>query len=148
MADVYGSVTDVGWIRMDTPHMLEMWWHPRYEGHGNAGLYGARVLPSQPVLAVLTGTQWRVNLVPTIGVSPRMWYELELKYFDGSGTYTRSDWLSHKVTVPPEGGDFTSLPDVPPSPDYIIVGEPDDPPEWMKTGWYWSTDTDNVWRVG
>lgn len=132
MADITGKLTDVGWIVLTARHPI-LRFHPKAKS-GSLSRFEDRVLSHSPVDAVILGTEWSVNLVPTVGMVPESWYELELIELDAAGNFTRSWWWGARIYFGPEGGDFASLPGGAMSPESVWVGLAPPPDAWLG---YW-----------
>lgn len=132
MVDITGKLTDVGWGALTSRQPI-LRFHPK-AASGTLSRYGDRVLSHTPVDAVITGTDWTVDLVPTVGMIPVSWYELELIELGGAGEYVRSWWWGARIYVGEEGGDFATLPGGPLSPQSVWVGLTAPPEGWAG---YW-----------
>lgn len=120
MAEIKGKLTDVGWVVL-TARQPVLRFHPRAKS-GSLSRYEGRVLSHSPVDAVITGTEWSVNLVPTEGMVPESWYELELIELGDAGEYVRSWWWGARIYFGPDGGAFDTLPGGPMSPSSVWIG--------------------------
>lgn len=137
MAVVTGMLSYFDWKPV-APNQPTLRFHPRSRiGHGGKQGISARperLLSHTPVDAVFDFVGWEVNLVPTIGLVPETWYELELIELDSAGRFTRSHWWPERIFVPVEGGDFMSLPSTPLSAEWVFVGLTPPPDGWSG---YW-----------
>ena len=132
MAVISGQLTDVGWVVL-TDRAPTLRFHPR-AASGSLSRYGSRLLSHSPVDAVITGTEWTVNLVPTVGMVPESWYELELIELDDAGQFIRSWWWGARIYVEADGGPFASLPGGPMSAESVWVSLTEPPAGWRG---YW-----------
>lgn len=103
-----------------------------------AGIAGDRLFTSTPVTAVMVGDVGTVTLAATDGVTPEVWYTVQIEHLNPGGEYTHFDLLGMQVLVP-DGyeGPITGLPGVPLSPDSVLVSL-DPPPAGYKGWWLYS----------
>ncbi|WP_431863033.1 hypothetical protein [Microbacterium algeriense] len=129
MATIYGTLSDFGLDAL-TPYMPVVRFTP-----SGAGVKGKRLFAERPVDATVSSNgDFAVLLEPTDGVTPPVWYTVSIEYLNEGGRYTSYDVLGYKLRVPAPGGAIGELPDVPLSPDTVLVSL--DPPPPGYKGWY------------
>lgn len=134
MAVVTMNVRTYGFVAFPTDERLVVRFVPSGASVGVVNAYPARevkvIVPSDGNL--------EVNLTPTEGLSPRVWYTIRFEWFDKHplmGDWNLAGWseLKGRLHVPSEGGDVGDL-----LGDYT-AGEPQlflghgPPPEWLPT---------------
>lgn len=101
----------------------------------SAGVKGTRLFPSTPIVSIpdVTG-MGAVQLEPTDGVIPTVWYNVSIEHLQPGGQYTHYDLLNYRLFVPTTGGPIGDLPDSPLAPDVVLVSLA--PPPAGYRGWY------------
>ena len=132
MATITGELSDVGFTAL-TGRAPILRFHPRSES-GSLSLYANRVLSHTPVDATINGAVWTVDLVPTIGMVPLSWYELELIEVGPGSKVRKRWWWGARIYFGIAGGDFASLPGGPTSPESVCTSLSPPPNSWRG---YW-----------
>lgn len=104
-----------------------------------AGIHGGNIFFSTPVEVVPDAAgNAVVELVPTEGVVPVVWYEVQIEHLGPGGQYTHFDVLDLRIHIP-EGynGPLSKLPNVPLSPTTVLVSL-DQPPAGYRGWWLYS----------
>lgn len=100
-----------------------------------AGVKGARLFPSTPIVVIPDADgKGLVNLEPTDGVVPVVWYTVSIEHLQSGGQYSHYDVLGYRLYVPVTGGAIGSMPDAPLSPNTVLVSLA--PPPVGHKGWY------------
>lgn len=106
-----------------------------------AGTKGARLFPTTPIVSIPeTNGSGTVNLEPTDGVSPEVWYTVSIEHLQPGGQYTHFDILDYRLYVAPIGGPIGNMPGVPLSPANVYVSL-DPPPAGFKGFWLYQPTT-------
>ena len=101
----------------------------------SAGVKGGRLFTSTPIKVTPDAAgAVSVNLEPTDGVVPEVWYRVSIEHLQLGGEYTHFDLLDFRLYVPEVGGPIGSLPGTPLSPFYVLVSL--DPPPAGYRGWW------------
>ncbi len=100
-----------------------------------AGTLGRTLFSSEPVTVypAADGT-FSVDLQPTDGVVPEVWYTVSIEHLKDGGRFTHYDVLGYRLFVPITGGSLGDLPDAPLSPSTVLVSL--DPPPAGYKGFY------------
>ena len=129
MATIYGDLFDFG-MQSLAPFRPILRFTP-----SGPGLKGRKLFAARPVeVEVSPSGAFAVLLEPTYGVVPEAWYTVSIEYLNPGGRYTSYDILGYRLRVPAPGGTIGDLPDIPLSPDTVLVSL--DPPPPGYTGWY------------
>ena len=129
MATIYGDLFDFG-MQSLAPFRPILRFTP-----SGPGLKGSKLFAARPVeVEVSPSGAFAVLLEPTYGVVPEAWYTVSIEYLNPGGRYTSYDILGYRLRVPAPGGTIGDLPDIPLSPDTVLVSL--DPPPPGYTGWY------------
>lgn len=129
MATIYGTLSDFS-LQSLAPYMPVLKFTP-----SSPGVKGRRLFSERPVeAAVAADGSFAVLLEPTDGVTPQVWYTVSIEYLNEAGKFTSYDVLGYKLRVPAPGGAIGELPDVPLSPDTVLVSLAPPPPGYK--GWY------------
>lgn len=99
----------------------------------------SRLFATKPVIVdVASGSgSFTVDLQPTDGVRPAVYYKITIEWLDPDGNYVSADFLEWKLYVPSEGGELYDLIKAPANPLLFWVGET--PPPVPMPGQYWLT---------
>ena len=129
MVDVRGTLTDFGLqsLAAKDPRVIFT--------ASSAGTLGRRLFSSDPIIAIPAADgSFTVDLQPTDGIVPEVWYEVSIEHLNASGKFTHYDVLGYKLFVPFVGGDIGDMPDAPLSPQTVLVSLA--PPPAGYVGWY------------
>lgn len=101
----------------------------------SSGTLGRKLFSSDPIVVYPApdGT-FTVDLQPTDGVVPEVWYEVSIEHLNESGRFTHYDVLGYRLFVPITGGELGDLPEAPLSPSTVLVSL--DPPPPGYNGFY------------
>lgn len=99
------------------------------------GTLGRTLFSSDPIVVYPDedGT-FTVDLQPTDGVVPEVWYTVSISHLKAGGRFTHYDVLGYKLFVPITGGALGDMPDAPLSPSTVLVSL--DPPPAGYKGFY------------
>lgn len=129
MVLVYGTLSDFGLqsLAAGSPRVV-------FTPSG-AGTLGRRLFSSDPVVAYpATDGSFTVDLQPTDGIVPEVWYTVSIEHLKQGGQFTHYDVLGYRLFVPIIGGELGNLPEAPLSPSTVLVSL--DPPPPGYKGWY------------
>lgn len=131
MATVTGALSDIG-IQPFPELQPRLIFTP-----SGPGLSDARLFATKPkIVNVASGSgSFTVDLQPTQGSRPAVYYTITIEWLDPSGNYVSADFLTWKLFVPYEGGELTELIEAPANPMLFWVGE--DPPVLPTPGQHW-----------
>lgn len=100
-----------------------------------AGVKIEQLFPSTPIVSIPDASgHGVVDLEPTDGVVPSVWFTVSIEHLQPGGQYTHYDVLDYRLFVPYGGGEIGSLPDAPLSPSTVLVSL--DPPPAGYVGFY------------
>lgn len=129
MATIYGTLSDFG-LQSLAAFEPQLKFTP-----SGAGVNGVRLFAARPILCPVSADgSFAVLLEPTGGVVPEVWYEVSIEYLNAGGQFTSYDVLGYRLRVPAPGGAIGDLPDVPLSPETVLVSLSPPPPGFK--GWY------------
>lgn len=132
MATVTYTLTDFGLqaLTNKAPRVL-------FRG-SSAGVKAQRLFPSTPIVSIPDASgNGSVNLEPTDGMVPVVWYEVSIEHLLEGGSYTHFDILGYRLYVTEQGGPIGSMPGGPLSPNMVVVSL-DPPPAGFKGWWLYS----------
>jgi hypothetical protein len=133
MATVTGALSDIG-INAFPELQPRLIFTP--SGPATAA---TRLFATKPVIVpVASGSgTFTVDLQPTDGMRPAIWYVVTIEWLDPAGNYVSADFLEWKLFVPSGGGNFGDLVQAPLNPLLFWVSET--PPTDPTPGQYWLT---------
>lgn len=101
------------------------------------GVSATRLFATKPIIVdVASGSgSFTVNLQPTDGVRPAVYYKVTIEWLDPAGNYVSADFLEWKIFVPSAGGELYDLIQAPVNPLLFYVGET--APLYPVPGQYW-----------
>ena len=132
MATVTGALTDFGIQPFPTlqPRLI-------FTPSGPA-VSDVRLFATRPIIVIPAGSgSFTVDLQPTDGVKPAVFYAVTIEWLDPAGNYVSADFLEWDIYVPSAGGAIQDLIKAPVNPMLFWVGE--DPPPAPTPGQQWLT---------
>lgn len=103
-----------------------------------AGVKVGRLFPSTPIVSIPnTAGEGSVNLEPTDGLVPEVWFEVAIEHLKPGGQYKHFDILGYRLYVSATGGAIGDMPGAPLSPQTVLVSL-DDPPAGYRGWWLYS----------
>lgn len=127
MARVYGDLSDFGLQALSRPTVLFTPTGP--------GVKAGKLLSTTPVPAIVASSgAFMVDLEPTDGVVPEVFYTVSIEHLQPGGQFTHFDLVGLQFHVSVAGGRIGELPGVPLSPYFVLVSL--DPPPPGYKGWY------------
>lgn len=129
MVLVHGTLTDFGLQSLATKQPKVIF------TPSGAGTLGASLFASDPIVVYPEPDgSFTVDLQPTDGVAPQVWYTVSIEHLKPGGQFTHYDVLGYKLFVPVIGGALGDMPDAPLSPSTVLVSL--DPPPPGYKGFY------------